>query len=56
MAATLGCRLVLNLRRSLLCSMYNDEVTTVELDTLIFKSRQGDPKMTPKLMEHQEQP
>jgi len=37
-ASTLGCRLILNLRGSVLRSTYNEEDTTTDLNTLVFNN------------------
>lgn len=38
MASTLGCRLILNLRGSILRPAYNEENTTIYLNTLVFNN------------------
>jgi hypothetical protein len=42
MSATLGSRLVLNLRGSILRPAYNEEHTALELKSLIFNGQPGD--------------
>ena len=39
---TLGSRLILNLRGSILQSISHDEPTTIELNTLVFNGPHGD--------------